>query len=163
MRKTSFCKKITAFSLGLMLIINSGNTTWASKLDNAKEDLENAENNIEDAKENAKRNNIKNCEFYCGDAKEAVKILKEKNIEPDAVILDPPRKGCDREVLEYVAEMKPKKIVYVSCDPVTLARDIKVLSELYEVKDITLVDMFPNTKHVECVCLLKIINDNNIK
>ena len=110
---------------------------------------------IEDAKENAKRNNIENCEFYCGDAKDAVKILKDKNIEPDAVIFDPPRKGCDREVLEYVAEMKPKKIVYVSCDVSTQARDCAILKELgYETKEVTPVDMFPRTSHTESVALL---------
>ena len=110
---------------------------------------------IEDAKVNAKNNNIENCEFYCGDAKDAVKILKDKNIEPDAVILDPPRKGCDREVLEYVAEMKPKKIVYVSCDVSTQARDCAILKELgYETKEVTPVDMFPRTSHTETVALL---------
>lgn len=110
---------------------------------------------IEDAKENAKRNNIENCEFYCGDAKDAVKILKDQNIEPDAVILDPPRKGCDREVLEYVAEMNPKKIVYVSCDVSTQARDCAILRELgYETKEVTPVDMFPRTAHTESVALV---------
>ncbi len=110
---------------------------------------------IEDAKENAKRNNIENSEFYCGDAKDAVKILKDQNIEPDAVILDPPRKGCDREVLEYVAEMKPKKIVYVSCDVSTQARDCAILRELgYETVEVTPVDMFPRTSHTESVALL---------
>lgn len=110
---------------------------------------------IEDAKFNAKMNNIENCEFYCGDAKDAVKILKDENIEPDAVILDPPRKGCDKEVLEYVAQMKPKKIVYVSCDVSTQARDCAILKELgYESKEVTPVDMFPRTSHVETVCLL---------
>ena len=110
---------------------------------------------IEDAKENARRNNIENCEFYCGDAKDAVKILKDKNIEPDAVILDPPRKGCDKEVLEYVAEMNPKKIVYVSCDVSTQARDCAILRELgYETVEVTPVDMFPKTAHVESVACL---------
>ena len=110
---------------------------------------------IEDAKKNAKNNNIDNCEFYCGDAKDAVKILKDQNIEPDAVILDPPRKGCDREVLEYVAEMQPKKIVYVSCDVSTQARDCAILKELgYETVEVTPVDMFPRTSHTESVALL---------
>ena len=110
---------------------------------------------IEDAKINAKNNNIDNCEFYCGDAKDAVKILKDQAIEPDAVILDPPRKGCDREVLEYVAEMKPKKIVYVSCDVSTQARDCAILKELgYETKEVTPVDMFPRTSHTESVALI---------
>ncbi len=110
---------------------------------------------IEDAKVNAKNNNIENCEFYCGDAKDAVKMLRDKNITPDAVILDPPRKGCDREVLEYVAEMNPKKIVYVSCDVSTQARDCAILHELgYETKEVTPVDMFPRTAHTESVALI---------
>lgn len=110
---------------------------------------------IEDAKENAKRNGIENCEFYCGDAKDAVKMLRDKRITPDAVILDPPRKGCDREVLECVAEMNPKKIVYVSCDVSTQARDCAILRELgYETKEVTPVDMFPRTAHTESVALI---------
>lgn len=112
---------------------------------------------IEDAKENAKRNNIENCEFYCGDAKDAVKMLRDKRITPDAVILDPPRKGCDKEVLECVAEMNPKKIVYVSCDVSTQARDCAILSELgFQTCEVTPVDMFPRTAHTESVaCLVK--------
>ncbi len=110
---------------------------------------------IEDAKINAKQNNIENCEFYCGDAKDAVKLLKDKSITPNAVILDPPRKGCDREVLEYVAEMNPQKIVYVSCDVSTQARDCAILKELgYETKEVTPCDMFPRTNHCETVALL---------
>lgn len=110
---------------------------------------------VEDAKKNAKNNNIENCEFYCGDAKAAVKILKDKNIQPDAVILDPPRKGCDKEVLSFVAEMNPKKIVYVSCDVSTQARDCAILKELgYETKEVTPVDMFPRTAHTETVAML---------
>ncbi len=110
---------------------------------------------IEDAKENAKRNNIENCEFYCGDAKDAVKMLRDKEITPDAVILDPPRKGCDKEVLECVAEMNPKRIVYVSCDVSTQARDCAILKELgYETVEVTPVDMFPKTAHTESVALI---------
>lgn len=110
---------------------------------------------IEDAKINAKNNNIDNCEFYCGDAKDAVKMLRDKNITPDAVILDPPRKGCDKEVLECVAEMNPKRIVYVSCDVSTQARDCAVLKELgYETIEVTPVDMFPKTSHTESVASL---------
>lgn len=110
---------------------------------------------IEDAKENARRNGIENCEFYCGDAKDTVKMLRDKNIQPDTVILDPPRKGCDKEVLECVAEMKPKRIVYVSCDVSTQARDCAILKELgYETKEVTPVDMFPRTSHTESVALI---------
>lgn len=111
---------------------------------------------ILDAKENAKRNGIENCEFYCGDAKDAVKMLRDKCITPDAVILDPPRKGCDKQVLECVAEMNPKKIVYVSCDVSTQARDCAILRELgYEPREVTPVDMFPRTAHTESVALIE--------
>ncbi len=110
---------------------------------------------IEDAKENARRNNIDNCEFYCGDAKDAVKMLRDMSITPDAVILDPPRKGCDREVLECVAEMNPERIVYVSCDVSTQARDCAILRELgYETVEITPCDMFARTSHTESVALI---------
>ena len=82
-------------------------------------------------------------------------MLRDKQITPDAVILDPPRKGCDREVLECVAEMNPKRIVYVSCDVSTQARDCAILKELgYDTVEVTPVDMFPKTAHTESVALL---------
>lgn len=110
---------------------------------------------IEDAKENAKHNNIDNAEFICADAAKAALMLKERGIKPDVVCLDPPRKGCSRELLETVAQMSPERIVYVSCDCATLARDCAVLKELgYEAKRLSAVDMFPRTKHVEAVCQL---------
>lgn len=110
---------------------------------------------IEDAKENAKINGIENATFICGDASVAAEKLKEEGIKPDTVILDPPRKGCAEELLRTVAEITPKKIVYVSCDPATLARDCKRLLNFgYEVQEVTPVDMFPRTSHVESVALL---------
>lgn len=110
---------------------------------------------VEDAKKNAQLNGIENCEFHCGDAKAAVKMLKERGITPDAVILDPPRKGCDSDVLSCVAEMIPQRIVYVSCDVSTQARDCAILSQLgYITHEATPVDMFPRTSHVETVVLL---------
>lgn len=110
---------------------------------------------IEDAKKNASRNNIQNAEFYCMDASDAVKMLRDKNIKPDVVLLDPPRKGCAGEVLSCVAEMNPEKIVYISCDVSTQARDCAVLSKLgYVTLEATPIDMFPRTAHVECVALL---------
>lgn len=110
---------------------------------------------IEDAKENAKLNGIENAEFICGDASVAAEKLKAEGIKPDTVILDPPRKGCAEELLKTVAQINPKKIVYVSCDPATLARDCARLLPLgYTVKEVTPVDMFPRTSHVETVCLL---------
>ena len=110
---------------------------------------------IEDAKVNAKLNNINNARFICGDASVAAEELKNEGIKPDTVILDPPRKGCAEELLKTVAEINPQKIVYVSCDPATLARDCARLLDLgYVVEEVTPVDMFPHTHHVESVALL---------
>lgn len=111
---------------------------------------------IEDAEENAKLNNISNTRFICGDAKDAAKLLKNEGIKPKTVILDPPRKGCAEELLKTVSEISPTKIVYVSCDPATLARDCARLFNLgYNIKEVTPVDMFPRTAHVETVALLE--------
>lgn len=110
---------------------------------------------IENAKENAEINGITNSRFICDDASGASKTLFEEGIRPDVVVLDPPRKGCSRDVLEIVAAMNPNRVVYVSCDPATLARDCKIFSELgYTVKEYTAVDMFPRTTHCETVALL---------
>lgn len=109
---------------------------------------------IQDAKKNAEQNGIENAEFYCGDAKFALKRLEEDAISPDVVLLDPPRKGCDAAVLETVAQMAPKKIVYISCDPATQARDAKRLWDLgYKVERLCAADLFPRTAHVENVAL----------
>lgn len=104
------------------------------------------------AKKNQKINRTKNIEFYVGDTKT---ILEEFHLQANKVIVDPPRSGLDQKTKEYLLKLVPERIVYVSCDPVTLTRDIKDLSSKYELKTITFVDMFPNTEHVESVCLLK--------
>ena len=110
---------------------------------------------IEDAKINAEINGITNAEFICGDAPEAAEILAERGIRPDVIIVDPPRKGCAPELLDTINRMNPDRLVYISCDPATLARDCAILKEKgYEVKKVTPVDMFPKTSHVETVCLL---------
>ena len=110
---------------------------------------------IENANENAEINGITNARFICDDASGAAKTLFDEGIRPDVVVLDPPRKGCSRDVLETVADMGPDRVVYVSCDSATLARDCKIFSELgYAVKEYTAVDMFPRTTHCECVALL---------
>ncbi len=110
---------------------------------------------IENAKENAKRNNIENVRFICDDASGAAKTLYDEGIRPGVVIVDPPRKGCSRDVLETIARMKPDRVVYVSCDSATLARDCAIMHELgYEVKKLSAVDMFPRTVHCESVVLL---------
>lgn len=111
---------------------------------------------VEDAKENAKLNNIKNAEFICGDAEETAEIFEEKGIKPDIIVVDPPRKGCSEELLNIMAKMNPQKIVYISCDPATLARDVKILTELgYNTDKAFPVDMFPRTPHVETIVLLQ--------
>ena len=105
---------------------------------------------VENANENKKINNVENISFICSD----VGKIKEKYKNIDVVVIDPPRSGLSKEALQNVLDINPKRIVYVSCDPVTLARDLKVLKDYYEIKEITPTDMFPNTYHVENVCLL---------
>lgn len=110
---------------------------------------------IENAKINAQLNSITNAEFICGDAFKAAQEFKQKGITPDILVLDPPRKGCQKELFDIIEQMSPKRIVYVSCDPATLARDLKILSEKnYNTLELTPVDMFPRTPHVETVCLI---------
>lgn len=107
---------------------------------------------IEDAKINTQLNNIENARFICADASNAAQRLKTEGIKPDTVILDPPRKGCAKDLLETVAQMAPEKIVYISCDPATQARDTAILTELgYNAEKACPVDMFPGTGHVESV------------
>lgn len=110
---------------------------------------------IKDAKENAKLNNAKNIEFIEGKSEEiAPKLLKE-GIKADKIVVDPPRKGCDEKLLETIVKIKPETVVYVSCNPSTLARDLKYLDENgYKVMEVQPVDMFPWTVHVECVVLM---------
>lgn len=110
---------------------------------------------IEDAKINAEINGINNARFICGDAAQAAETLKAEGIRPDVIILDPPRKGCSPEMVKSAAEFNPERIVYVSCDPATLARDCGLFKELgYTAVKATPVDMFPRTGHVETVALL---------
>ena len=111
---------------------------------------------IEDAKKNAARNNIHNAEFICGDAGQCTSRLLERGIHPDVVIVDPPRKGLDELTIHSVVEMDPDRLVYVSCDPATLARDCALFEPLgYHVQTVQPVDMFPQTTHVETVVLLQ--------
>lgn len=114
--------------------------------------IEIVEDAIIDAKENLKINNINNVQFICGDAAKEITKIKE-NV--DVIFVDPPRKGVDRKAIAVMKKLLPKKIVYISCNPVTMARDLSYLSDLYEVKKVMPVDMFPNTAHIECVALLK--------
>jgi len=115
---------------------------------------------IEDAKENAKLNEIKNSEFFVGDVEKTLpEFIKTRNIDPDIVFVDPPRKGCDKVALDTLLEIEPQKIVYVSCNPATLGRDLKILEEKYELKKLAICDMFPWTSHVECVAVLHLKQD----
>lgn len=110
---------------------------------------------VENAKINAALNNITNAEFICADAAKGAELLRKEGITPDVIILDPPRKGCDKALLDTVVQMSPKKIVYVSCDSATLARDLEILkNKNYIVQRVTAVDMFPRTPHVEAVALI---------
>ena len=110
---------------------------------------------IKDANENAKANNIANAEFICGDAAVEMPALLKSGVKPDTVLLDPPRAGCDKKVLAAIAGVKPEKIVYVSCNPASLARDMAFLTENgYKAVKAQPVDMFPMTSHIETVCLL---------
>ena len=112
---------------------------------------------IEDAKKNAKDNNITNADFYAGKAEEVFPVLYKEGRKAEVVVVDPPRKGLDPQVIETIATMQPKKIVYVSCNPNTLARDVKALIEQgYKLNDVQPVDMFPHSMHVECVANLGI-------
>ena len=112
---------------------------------------------IEDAKENAQINNIKNAEFIVGNVEEELpKLIETNDIKPDVVFIDPPRKGCDNVAIETLLKIKAKKIVYISCNPATLVRDLVKLKELYEIKEIQPVDMFPFTSHCEVVTVLNL-------
>ncbi|MBE6894051.1 MAG: 23S rRNA (uracil(1939)-C(5))-methyltransferase RlmD [Ruminococcaceae bacterium] len=111
---------------------------------------------IENAKENAKQNGIENARFICSDAGEAAQLLVKEGFKPTAIVLDPARKGCDENTLDAVLTMAPSRIAMISCNPSTAARDCKYLAENgYSVEFIQPFDMFPRTKHVECVVLLK--------
>ena len=122
---------------------------------------------VECAKENALANGITNASFYVGDAADSERLLENaerlrgEKIRPDIVILDPPRAGCDEKLLRYVASLSPKRIVYISCNPQTLARDTALLAPLgYSTPEVTPVDMFPGTGHVESVVCLTLTFNN---
>ena len=122
--------------------------------------IEIVEQAIEDEKENAKINNIDNIEFYAGDAPKIFSnLMEKKQIYPDAIIVDPPRKGLDNNTINNILAVEPKKLVYISCNPATMVRDVKLLEEKYEIGEIKPVDMFPFTSHVECVAVLQLKQD----
>ncbi|MFE9278704.1 23S rRNA (uracil(1939)-C(5))-methyltransferase RlmD [Paenibacillus glucanolyticus] len=117
---------------------------------------------IEDARANAELNGMKHVEFEVGASEDVIPRWKEQGIEADVIVVDPPRKGCDPRLLETILEMKPERVVYVSCNPSTLARDLRVLEDGgYRTVEVTPVDMFPHTVHVESVALL--VRDETVK
>lgn len=110
---------------------------------------------ITDAKENSRINKTENATFIVGDVeKELPRLIEKENIIPDVIFIDPPRKGCDKTAIETLLNIKAKKIVYISCNPATLARDLKLLEEKYVIQEVTPVDMFPWTSHIESVTVL---------
>nr|MBQ8245496.1 23S rRNA (uracil(1939)-C(5))-methyltransferase RlmD [Oscillospiraceae bacterium] len=117
--------------------------------------VEVVEQAVIDARENALRNGIKNAEFFCGDAGKAALDLEAKGIRPDVAVVDPPRKGLNADTIEALAKMQPRRIVYVSCDPATLARDVALLKEKgYVLKNAMAADLFPRCAHVESIVTL---------
>lgn len=122
--------------------------------------VEVVEQAIHNANENARENNITNTEFILGKSEEVIPQLYKSGTKADVIVVDPPRKGCDEELLKTIASMKPERMVYVSCDPGTLARDLKYLSENgFKIMEVQPVDMFPFTAHVECVVLMSRVKD----
>lgn len=120
--------------------------------------VEIVEDAIADARNNAKINGMENVEFFVGKAEEVLPEFYERKIaeKTDVIVVDPPRKGCDEKCLETIVKMQPERVVYVSCDSATLARDLKYLCQRgYELREVQPVDMFPQTVHVECVTLLQ--------
>lgn len=110
---------------------------------------------VEDARDNARRNHIENAEFFCGDAGQAALQLEAEGVRPDVVVVDPPRKGLNADTIEALHRMSPRRIVYVSCDPATLARDAALLKERgYALKNALAADLFPRCAHVESICCL---------
>ena len=110
---------------------------------------------VEDARDNAHRNGIENAEFFCGDAGQAALELEKNGVRPDVVVVDPPRKGLNADTIEALSRMAPRRIVYVSCDPATLARDVALLKQRgYTLQSATAADLFPRCAHVETVVLM---------
>jgi len=139
----------------LVLDLYSGIGTIAIYLSAYARDIvgfEVVESAVSDAEKNCRMNNITNCRFILGDLKES---LKEFSGKPDVMVIDPPRSGMHKNVLKEVVNLSPEKIIYVSCNPSTMARDISLIKDEYEVLEVQPVDMFPHTYHIESVALMK--------
>ena len=119
---------------------------------------------VEDARENAERNGIRNAEFFCGDAGQAALTLEQQGVRPDVITVDPPRKGLSADAIEAISRMNPRRLVYISCDPATLARDVALLKEKgFRLQSAQAADLFPRCAHVETVvCLLREKVDGHI-
>lgn len=119
--------------------------------------IEIIEQAVLDARENAKINNIQNIDFQAGDVEKVFSnLIEKKRVYPNVIIVDPPRKGLDNNTVDNILTIEPEKVVYISCNPATMVRDIELLEQKYDVKEIELVDMFPFTSHVECVSVLNL-------
>lgn len=124
--------------------------------------IEVVEQAIGDAKENAKINKIQNIQFYCGDVEKMLeKVIQKEKMAPNVVFVDPPRKGLDEVTIRNIRKRKPERLIYISCNPATLMRDLKQLEEEYDIRELQPVDMFPFTSHVETIAVLCLIETTN--
>jgi 23S rRNA (uracil1939-C5)-methyltransferase len=130
---------------------------FASKFAKKVYGIEIVKQAIEDAKINANLNNIDNVEFICGDVEDAFdELIKKEKVKPDVIIVDPPRRGLDEKTIENIMKLKTGRVVYISCNPATMVRDLKMMEEMYEVVEVQPVDMFPFTSHTESISVLKL-------
>ena len=116
--------------------------------------IEIEEQAVKMANMNIELNNVDNAEYIAGSVESKIVEYQKRDIHPDVIVVDPPRKGLDLESIEYIINFKPKKVGYVSCSPTTFARDLKILSQYYNVGVVTPVDLFPNSEHIENVVVL---------
>ena len=156
-RVTKVTKGGRAFGFSAIVVVGDGNGVVGHGLGKSKDVASAIAKAIEDAKINSQINNINNTVFYAGDMKDVLNTdFINQNGKPDVVITDPPRAGMHPDVVERLMEMEASKIVYVSCNAATQARDLIRLKEKYDVVRIKPVDMFPHTQHVENIVLLKL-------
>lgn len=127
---------------------------FASKFVNKVYGIEIVEDAVRNAKENASLNGINNCEFFAGDVERILDNIIKKD-RPNVVFVDPPRKGLDDTTINNLMDVRPEKIVYISCNPATLVRDLAKMENSYKIQSITPIDLFPFTEHVECVAVLE--------
>ncbi|MBP3707313.1 MAG: 23S rRNA (uracil(1939)-C(5))-methyltransferase RlmD [Clostridia bacterium] len=133
---------------------------FASKFAKKVYGIEIVKQAIEDARTNANLNKINNIDFICGDVEEAFEeLIKREKVKPNVVIVDPPRRGLDESTINNILNLKVERVIYISCNPATMVRDLKMMEEKYEIKRIQPVDMFPFTSHVECIAVLT-LKDN---